>query len=115
MLWVLAGGLLIDTNNICSHGEKRKISIWLFLSGILFWWSFFVLFSKLNKHTSQLFLSCLKLNILASVKQCIMEYVRKFLDNLEIAKQSGIGQDKGGYPVNIFSYFFTKTYVVGTH
>ena len=26
-----------------------------------------------------------------------------------------IGLDKGGYPVNIFSYFSTKTYVVGTH
>ena len=26
-----------------------------------------------------------------------------------------VGLDKGGYPVNIFSYFSTKTYVVGTH
>ena len=26
-----------------------------------------------------------------------------------------IGLDKKGYPVNIFSYFSTKTYVVGTH
>ena len=38
---------------------------------------------KVNKHASQLFHSCLKTKYFNFSKQHIIEYVRKFLDNLK--------------------------------
>ena len=50
-----------------------------------FYLFYFYSFSKVNKHTSQSFHSCLKTKyfFFTSEKQHIMEYVRKFRDNLK--------------------------------
>ena len=41
--------------------------------------------------------------------------VRFTLITISIGTDMPIAADKRGYPHNIFSYFSTKTYVVGTH